>query len=238
MERELLEQCKEIAIEEQDFDSVYTDGSFDINTKRAGIAAVIVRKEKGELIYLSKHLAHCESSTEAEVQAIYFGLILMKKYRAIRTLKTDSAAAIACIENRSLGRKLINETFRFWMKEIRNQINEIGAIELKWIRGHSNILGNEIADTIAKEALALRNNHEEVISEPDANYFFLWKENRKIDFCTRSYLRKLNLERRNNDLEQISGRFNELRSHLEPSEYKEWVTMLQSPLGARAGTLS
>ena len=85
-----------------------------------------------------------------------------------------------------------------------------------------------MADRIAKDAFSQRSEHEEVISKPDDNLFFLWKENRKIDFSARSFLRKLNSEKRNTEVEQKSSRFKELQSHLEPIEYKEWITMMKS----------
>lgn len=227
-EREIEQQSYDIPYNEQDFDTVFTDGSFDFGSQTAGLAAVCIRTQSKEIICLSKFVCHCESSTEAEIRAIFLGLILMKKYPKVRVLKTDSRAAVHAIEGRKQGRSLINEKYRFWLTEIRKQIRNLEGFKIEWIKGHANIIGNEIADRMAKAVLIVQERHDEIISEANANVFYLWNNGRKVDNNARLYLKMRHQDIRNNDLVSKSKRFNELSVQLENTELEQWFCTLKS----------
>ena len=113
IQQHIQRQCHNIPSEEQDFDTIYTDGSFDPVERKAGVAAICIRSKSREIIRVSRHISLCEFSTEAEIQAVFLGLILMETYGKARKLKTDSQATINAMERKLQGRQLINEKFKF-----------------------------------------------------------------------------------------------------------------------------
>lgn len=227
LQHEVEHQCPEIPYGEQDFDTVFTDGSFDSVNQKAGIAAICIRQNTKEIIRISRHVSFCESSTEAEIQAIFLGLVIMAKYSRVRTIKTDSQAAISAIERRNEGRKLINENFRFWLTEIRKRIYCLNGCKIEWIKGHSNIIGNELADIEAKRSLLNERMHEEIISEANKDVYYLWSRNRKIDMNARIFMKEFNQEKRNSELMNKSRRFDEIVSNLEQSELDHWFSVMK-----------
>ena len=64
----------------------------------------------------------------------------------------------------------------------------------KWIKGHSKIEGNEIADTSAKEALFFPNKDKEFILLQHQQLFYFLSNNTKID---KIKIEKRKLERLN-----------------------------------------
>jgi ribonuclease HI len=90
-------------------------------------------------------------------------------------INSDSQAAINAIQNPRTISKIV--------KEARNALNALAkdrTVILRWIPGHSNILGNEEADTLAKAGVMQpRNEHDPNIGlAPNIGKFFInsWAE--------------------------------------------------------------
>lgn len=140
--------CSELLINEQDFDDIFIDGSYDQRSGFGGAAAIIRRKKTGTCIHFELPLRNCSSSTYPEIIAAYIGLRMAMKYKNIKTIKSDSQACIAAIF-RSSNEKMV-EKYHFWLVEIRNLLKLNVQVSFKWIKGHAGIIGNEIADRYAK----------------------------------------------------------------------------------------
>lgn len=145
--------------------SVYTDGSSKIG-EDAGWASVLFIGDKKPLIFYG----HLESGTnnQGELFGIIVGALLIRKAKLKEcTIFTDSKYSIGvlvgrnqAIENRDLihlGKKVISKT------------NISGhALSVKWVKGHSGIEGNELADKYAKYG---RYKQEMLPSDAVVKYF-------------------------------------------------------------------
>ena len=94
LKEKILNSTPCISKNEQDFNCIYTDGSFDVENKKRGAAVVIIREKSKEIIQVNTHIARCYSSTHAELNAAFMGLVIANNYENVSELKTDSTAIV------------------------------------------------------------------------------------------------------------------------------------------------
>ncbi len=133
---------------------IYTDGSVDPNTHRAGAGFIITQNRK---LLTSSHsrISDHACTLQTELVAIQQAL---KKVTNFTTspqqpiiIHTDSLSSLQVLQhaNPSDNQELITET-----QSLINKIHTDGhPITLHWIPSHVNIQGNEAADQLAKQAL-------------------------------------------------------------------------------------
>ena len=125
----------------------FTDGS---KSPEGTGAAFVLFSSENESTRIKKFSLHPKCNVfQAELFAIERSLIhaIQKQYKSI-TICTDSLSSILAIENFT--------NHNYLAAKVRKIICEIKAkginIELKWVRGHVGITGNEQADKMAKNA--------------------------------------------------------------------------------------
>ena len=219
---EILNSLPSLEPDEQDFDTVFTDGSFDKELNEGGAAAIIIRNN-GEHIKVSKYLPVCSSSSHAEVVATLLGFIVAKKYSKVISLKTDSSAIMHSLSHKLIGRKIIKEQFRLWLNQIRSLRNNMQTIRVEWVKAHSNIVGNEIADGTAKEArISKQNLLRECIGGSDSTKFYLWQGNQIVDENVREFIKKKNIDKRNKECFYSNSRMSQFIRPLTELETDVW----------------
>ena len=132
--------------------SIYTDGS-----KLNGcVGAAFVVRERNSIVKTKKlKLERYCSVFQAELIAIENALdYVWKRNRSISNVKifTDSEAAIRSIENRKNNNPIVHKIHTL----LRNIEMERIKLRFVWIRAHNGIIGNELADALAKEATTLK----------------------------------------------------------------------------------
>jgi len=130
--------------------NIYCDGSkMDLNT---GMATCITQDEF-ILDHKCNKLPSYATVFQAEVFAIKQALSWIKDNHTIDsnvTIWSDSQAAIAAIAKSTVTSKLVRDA-----KLLLAEVSQDNRIDIRWVRGHDDNTGNELADTFAKEA-ALR----------------------------------------------------------------------------------
>ena len=139
---------------------IYTDGSAHPNPGPGGFGIVVFDDDNNYLQSLSEQVPHT-TNNEMELKAILFALKIFgaqanQDFIQPPTVYTDSAYAYNIYTNwmynwakndwlKSDGKKPENlEIIKDYFNESKNKI-----IDLRKIAGHSNILGNELADKLA-----------------------------------------------------------------------------------------
>ena len=139
---------------------IYTDGSAHPNPGPGGFGIVVFDDDCNYLKSLSEQVSYT-TNNEMELKAILFALKIFgaqanQDFIQPPTVYTDSAYAYNIYTNwmynwakndwlKSDGKKPENlEIIKDYFNESKNKI-----IDLRKIAGHSNILGNELADKLA-----------------------------------------------------------------------------------------
>ena len=139
---------------------IYTDGSAHPNPGPGGFGIVVFDDDHNYLKSLSEQVPYT-TNNEMELKAILFALKIFgaqanQDFIQPPTVYTDSAYAYNIYTNwmynwakndwlKSDGKKPENlEIIKDYFNESKNKI-----IDLRKIAGHSNILGNELADKLA-----------------------------------------------------------------------------------------
>lgn len=158
--------------------SFYSDGSSDnVKLKNAGWASVLIfdNPERKPIVWYG-HLTPPSTNNQGELLGIA-GCIAMRNFLERKydftnlrhVINSDSEYAIGCLTkedwNPTKNRDLIN-IGRFLLNESR------GIIDLNWVKGHSKIVGNELADKFAGYG-----RNQQIVNDPRyATRYFKDKE--------------------------------------------------------------
>ena len=152
---------------------IYCDGACSGNPGLAGSGLAVYSNEKNPVLL---HGDFVEKGTNniAELNALYQALIIAKQTSSknIITIYSDSKYSIDCIKTWAYGWKA-----KGWTKkggEIKNlelikKTHELyekikDLIEIKHVKGHAGIEGNELADRMAVTAIKEKNTNYEMYS--------------------------------------------------------------------------
>ena len=127
---------------------IYTDGSKNSEGVGSGIAIFNESELTHQLQYkLNEKCSNNQAEQMAILKALDYVVTSENNCREV-TIHTDSRITIESLKNR--------HNHRFLIEEIRKKVTEMEKqnwkIEFNWVKAHVGILGNEIADRLAKEA--------------------------------------------------------------------------------------
>ena len=131
---------------------IFTDGSKFSNAAGAGWLLT-----KGDNMLMNEHVPLEGHATvfQAEIKAITSAVTAIangNKYSGHFVLYSDSQAAIQALRQTLSKSKLVIEC----IEAIKTFKRKGNTLELKWIKGHADHTGNEVADYLAKQACLIR----------------------------------------------------------------------------------
>ncbi len=130
----------------------FTDGS----KSEAGVGSAFCILDGELTVKKAKYkMANYCSVFQSELFAILNTLSFINKkyFSSSITVCSDSLSAIKAIENVNSCTQLVQQIFQ----ELRTSTERNIEISFSWIRGHNNTPGNELADSLAKEAAKSHN---------------------------------------------------------------------------------
>ena len=152
--------------------SIYCDGACQGNPGRAGSGLAVYDGEKPTLWY--GHYTANGTNNTAELYALYHALVLAKDKPKV-TIYSDSKYSIDCISLWAYSWKA-----KGWTKkggEIKNlELIKMAhtlydslkqTVNIKHVKGHSGVEGNELADRMAVHAIKAKNETFEVYEYED-----------------------------------------------------------------------
>lgn len=127
--------------------NIYTDGSFNKDTKAAGAGVWFGHNDNRNL---SKIVPYAENIIHAEFCAVIYALEQIICSKSTFIIHTDSQPVFRMLTTHK-DRKS-SQKYKFYMDAVEKL--KIGRkIEFNWIQGHSGIRGNKEADRLAKKAM-------------------------------------------------------------------------------------
>jgi len=139
---------------------IYCDGACKGNPGKSGSGLAIYNRDDKPILLYGDYASNGTNNT-AELKALYKALLIAQKYNIKTTIFCDSQYSINSITQWAYSWKKNN-----WRKkggEIKNldiiklshnlfdKIQNI--VEIKYVKGHSGIEGNELADRMALKAI-------------------------------------------------------------------------------------
>ena len=220
-EKSIINEFKERTALLQLNENIWSDGSYNDETKQGG-AAIVIETENGEMVVISRHISFVQDSTETELYGIWMCLIVMELNTQIKTINTDSQAAIAIVESSSKTKierlREGNWSLRNHIRMLRQKVN----CELKWIKGHSGTKQNEMADNAAKSAMTQVESYCCYVERNGSLPWIMLVNGTVVEEYPRSIIKKINLSARTKDLQANSQSF----SSLTHDKSEEQVTYL------------
>ena len=134
--------------------TIYTDGSCSGGTTNGGAAAVITTGPADNPVEVETRLekgSNFTCSYDEEKRAMFLAGNWMRDNPMAKRVAvcTDSLSLLQALQNQSPD-----------TEELKTSLNQLEdtSMLLKWVPGHANIPGNELADAAAKEAAQLENS--------------------------------------------------------------------------------
>ena len=131
--------------------AIYTDGSHENGRTGAGLCFC-----KGDEVVHEDmvYLGNQTSVFQAEISAIYMALLYITTHKEklsseTAVIHTDSQASVMALGNSVIRSLLVYNTVQM-MKEAQM----VCPIDIRWIKGHADNTGNEVADALAKAGAA------------------------------------------------------------------------------------
>ena len=129
---------------------MFTDGSKSEQGVGAGVAIFQAGTHIASLQYkLSERCTNNQAEQLAILKALEYTENLQTDHKTV-TIYTDSRVTMDSLKNSKIHTSLIDEIRRLWTR----LGNGNWKIQLCWVKAHIGIQGNELADTLAKEAAA------------------------------------------------------------------------------------
>lgn len=135
--------------------TIYTDGACKRNGKPDALCASAVYFKENHPLNLATSVPGLQTNNRAELYAIISAMkILLDKntHDQFIQIYSDSSWSLGCVT-----RRFKNITKNLDLVELARQYKETliekNQLEFIWIKGHSNIVGNERADQMAKDYL-------------------------------------------------------------------------------------
>lgn len=149
---------------------IFTDGSKDPRSGRAGFGVYVMSHQ----IKQSIRITDCSSVYSSELAAIWWALEWVQENKPISShIYSDSAAALQALRGGLSGGARPDLVVKILCCLYRVELDGC-SVKFSWIPGHSDILGNEMADNLAKESLT-RNGIDRYIPLGKFEYISIFK---------------------------------------------------------------
>ena len=217
----IVEYKEKVALNEIS-DKIWSDGSFKMNSNDGG-AAIVIECGNGEIISLMRKLPTIFNSTEAEMFGILMALCIASVDSRIKTILTDSKSIITISQLKEL-------TNNQQMKEdnwtIRNRIRQLmqsTGCELQWIKAHSGIRQNELADGKAREANEMKVKYTAWVDYKCSVNWLIFMNNILIERAPRKFTKEINNKFRIRALEYVSVSYTNMVAGKTEKQIEYWT---------------